>query len=299
MVGWRRGIYSYPPVGSPDGGAHVTAGDLTAFHRALRAGRLLGPESTAAILTPKEPHGEPGGHAPHRLTASSSRSTADGDVVSYWKEGINVGVSGVLSHWPGHRVTFALLSNRQQGAWEPIGRSTRRSARSVAAVSASSAARSICARVPPAEAPGAAAQRVDRPEHQHHVVGVVGVGLQPLVPQRPAARVELGAQRLVLGPVGMAVPRPLDQHPRRSSVVVGDVVELDMCQFRHCTREVYRTTVHFTNDPGRARGPVAPKIAAVPDTRASDASSWRTSRGSGSRCATSSTARPRRSSAAA
>ena len=31
ITGWKRNIYSYPPIGSPDGGAHVTAGDLVKF----------------------------------------------------------------------------------------------------------------------------------------------------------------------------------------------------------------------------------------------------------------------------
>ena len=44
VVGWRRNIYSYPPIGGPDGGAHVTIGDLLRFHRAVTEGRLLGPE---------------------------------------------------------------------------------------------------------------------------------------------------------------------------------------------------------------------------------------------------------------
>jgi CubicO group peptidase (beta-lactamase class C family) len=53
-VGWRRGIYSYPPVGSPDGGAYVTARYLLAFHHALRRGTLLGSELATAIPQPKE-----------------------------------------------------------------------------------------------------------------------------------------------------------------------------------------------------------------------------------------------------
>lgn len=120
VLGWRRGIYSYPPIGSPDGGAHVTARDLIAFHTALAGGRLLGPKQTEAILGPKEDYREvPGGM--HRTGFGFEFEVdAAGDVVTYWKEGINVGVSGVLSHWPRHGVTFALLSNRQEGAWGPI-----------------------------------------------------------------------------------------------------------------------------------------------------------------------------------
>jgi CubicO group peptidase (beta-lactamase class C family) len=120
VVGWRRGIYSYPPAGSPDGGAYVTARDLIAFLHALRGGRLLGEELTAAILQPKEDYRElPTGS--HRTGYGFEFEIGfDGEVTNYWKEGINVGVSAVLSHWPRQGVTFAVLSNRQEGAWEPI-----------------------------------------------------------------------------------------------------------------------------------------------------------------------------------
>jgi CubicO group peptidase (beta-lactamase class C family) len=121
VVGWRRGIYSYPPVGSPDSGAYVTARDLTMFHDALRGGRLLGEELTAAMLRPKEDYRElPTGT--HR-TGYGFEFEVDprGEITTYWKEGVNVGVSALLSHWPRCDVTFAVLSNRQDGAWEPIG----------------------------------------------------------------------------------------------------------------------------------------------------------------------------------
>jgi CubicO group peptidase (beta-lactamase class C family) len=120
VVGWRRGIYSYPPVGSPDSGAYVTAHDLTMFHDALRGCRLLGEELKAAMLRPKEDYGElPTGT--HR-TGYWFEFEVDprGEITTYWKEGVNVGVSALLSHWPRCDVTFAVLSNRQDGAWEPI-----------------------------------------------------------------------------------------------------------------------------------------------------------------------------------
>jgi len=70
ITGWRRNIYSYPPVGDPAGGAHVTADDLVLFHRALSTGRLLSPELTAAMLSPKVRHGDARrGRLPDRLRA--------------------------------------------------------------------------------------------------------------------------------------------------------------------------------------------------------------------------------------
>ncbi len=40
-TGWKSNIFSYPSIGSPDGGAHVTAGDMVGFQQAVRAGQLL------------------------------------------------------------------------------------------------------------------------------------------------------------------------------------------------------------------------------------------------------------------
>ena len=49
ITGWRRNIYSYPPIGSPDSGTHVTADNLMRFFAALRGGHLLGSESVEAM----------------------------------------------------------------------------------------------------------------------------------------------------------------------------------------------------------------------------------------------------------
>ena len=120
IAGWRRNIYSYPPIGSPDGGAHVTAGDLIAFHRALREGRLLGGGSTTAMREPKEDY-KPTDDGMHRTGFGFEFEVAPGGrVISYWKEGINKGASGVLSHFPEQDVTYVVLSNLEDGAWEPI-----------------------------------------------------------------------------------------------------------------------------------------------------------------------------------
>jgi CubicO group peptidase (beta-lactamase class C family) len=56
IVSWKKNIYSYPPIGSPDSGAHVTASDLDRFLRKVKAGTLHTPQSTAAFLTPQVLH---------------------------------------------------------------------------------------------------------------------------------------------------------------------------------------------------------------------------------------------------
>jgi CubicO group peptidase (beta-lactamase class C family) len=120
VTGWRRNIYSYPPVGSPDGGGHVTADDLLSFHRCLVNGELLGSELTAAMLSPKEVYRPRGEGTHHTGFGFEFETVADGTVRSYWKEGINAGVSGMLRHYPAHDLTLVLLSNREDGAWEPL-----------------------------------------------------------------------------------------------------------------------------------------------------------------------------------
>jgi CubicO group peptidase (beta-lactamase class C family) len=119
-IGWRRNMYAFPPVGGPDGGAHVTVGDLLRFHRAVTRGRLLGPESTADLLSPKERHGARGQGSHWMGFGFEFEFDADGIVQSYWKEGVNVGVSGMLRHYPLQEVTCAVLAVGENAAWGPL-----------------------------------------------------------------------------------------------------------------------------------------------------------------------------------
>ena len=119
-VGWRRNVYSFPPVGGPDSGAHVTAGDLLRFHRAVTDGRLLSPELTAELLSPKVRHSARGAGSHLMGFGFEFETDADGAVRCYWKEGVNVGVSGVLCHYPAQDVTVAVLAVGENAASAPI-----------------------------------------------------------------------------------------------------------------------------------------------------------------------------------
>ena len=120
IIGWHRNIYSYPPVGGPDGGAHVTVGDLLRFHRAVTQGRLLGPALTAELLSPKVRHSARGVGSHLMGFGFEFETDADDVVRCYWKEGVNVGVSGMLRHYPMRDVTFAVLAVGENAAWSPI-----------------------------------------------------------------------------------------------------------------------------------------------------------------------------------
>jgi CubicO group peptidase (beta-lactamase class C family) len=119
VLGWKRNIYSFPPVGSPDSGAHVTAGDLDRFLRAVQGGELLSPELTDAFLTPQVHYRDKDGWTMMYGHGLWFRVEPDGGVVCYQKEGYNAGVSGMIRHFPGRDVSAVILSNMADGAWEP------------------------------------------------------------------------------------------------------------------------------------------------------------------------------------
>jgi CubicO group peptidase (beta-lactamase class C family) len=122
IVGWKRNIYAFPPIGSPDGGAVVTAADLERFLRAVTDGRLLSPDLTAAFLAPQVDYRTRDGWTQRFGMGPWFRIEPDGTVLFLEKEGGNPGVSGILRHYPGRDLTVVILSNMEDGAWEPIGR---------------------------------------------------------------------------------------------------------------------------------------------------------------------------------
>src|SRR5438876_11229194 len=120
IVAWKKNIYSYPPIGSPDGGAHVTASDLDRFLRKVKAGTLLSSQLTAAFFTPQVLH-----HVQDdwkHMFGYGIEFAVDGagNVLFAQKEGHNTGVSNVIRHYPDQDINVVLLANIQNSAWEPI-----------------------------------------------------------------------------------------------------------------------------------------------------------------------------------
>ena len=121
-AGWQKNIYAFPPVGSPDSGAHVTASDLGRFLRAVKAGELLSPGLTDAFFTPQ---------VQHRARESGTEKYGygleffvdpAGRVVFGEKAGINAGVSGLVRYFPKEDMHVVLLSNMENGVWKPARR---------------------------------------------------------------------------------------------------------------------------------------------------------------------------------
>jgi CubicO group peptidase (beta-lactamase class C family) len=120
ITGWKKNIYAYPPVGSPDGGAHVTAGDLDRFLRAVKQGELLSPQLTAAFFTPQVHYRTMKGWDKHFGFGLWFYVDGAGQVVCCEKEGVNVGVSGAIRHFPQDDINVVILSNMEEGVWSPI-----------------------------------------------------------------------------------------------------------------------------------------------------------------------------------
>lgn len=113
---WRSNIYSYPPIGSPDGGAHVTAADLVRFIQAVRGGELLNAEFTTEFLLPQVEHDEETWYG----FGLEFDMNEDGTVRSYYKDGINTGASGIVRHYLDEGLDVVVLSNTEEGAWPVI-----------------------------------------------------------------------------------------------------------------------------------------------------------------------------------
>lgn len=134
-TGWKQNIFSYPPIGSPDGGAHVTAGDLASFAQAVRAGRLLSAEMTELFCTPQVLH-----HEVESVQRPGEAGTCvgrgkwavwygyglefvrdeGGTVRNYYKDGMNAGASGIVRYYPDVQLDVVVLSNSSVGAVDAI-----------------------------------------------------------------------------------------------------------------------------------------------------------------------------------
>ncbi|XID91901.1 serine hydrolase domain-containing protein [Paenibacillaceae bacterium WGS1546] len=116
---WKKNIYSFPPIGTSDGGAYTTVGDLDLFIRALAQGKLLSREMTAEIMQPQTKIAREyewgkiiNGYGFHfaydRL----------GKLKRMYKEGSNAGVAAMFAYYPDIETTNVILANQTCNVWE-------------------------------------------------------------------------------------------------------------------------------------------------------------------------------------
>ena len=113
---WSQNLFSYPPIGAPDGGAHSTAGDLFRFLDAARNRVLLPAPLTDEFFVPQVELDEETSYG----FGFEFDHNEDGSVRSYYKDGVNAGASGLVRHYIDGDVDLVVLSNSEEGAWDVI-----------------------------------------------------------------------------------------------------------------------------------------------------------------------------------
>lgn len=118
VIGWRKNIYSYPPIGSPDGGAHTTVEDLDLFVRELYSGKVLSETMTEELFTPKVIHTKY-----EKITAMMGYGyefivkNDNNEVIYITKDGCNAGVACKFNYYPSIDTTIVVLANQDCNVW--------------------------------------------------------------------------------------------------------------------------------------------------------------------------------------
>jgi CubicO group peptidase (beta-lactamase class C family) len=121
---WKKNIYSYPPIGSPDSGVYATVNDLDIFIRKLKNKMILNEEYTDMIFSPHCQFAKPFQKWKPVTTATIRNGYAfefveiEGNIFCMRKDGINVGVGAMLSYYPSKDVTIIILSNQDCNIWQ-------------------------------------------------------------------------------------------------------------------------------------------------------------------------------------
>lgn len=116
-VVWKKNIYSYPPIGSPDGGATVTALDLDRFLRAILDGTLVSAAARELLLSPHILVDETDGIRSMNGFAFEFRVGSAGEIVSIQKDGQNAGVAAQLVYYPATDTSCIILANQDCNVW--------------------------------------------------------------------------------------------------------------------------------------------------------------------------------------
>lgn len=123
LIKWKKNIYSYPPIGSPDSGAFTTVNDLDTFIRNLKANMLLGTDYSDMLFSPHcefvKPlkSWQPVPYATIRNGYAFEFVEINGKVFCMRKDGLNNGACAMLSYYPGIDVTTIILCNQDCNIW--------------------------------------------------------------------------------------------------------------------------------------------------------------------------------------
>ncbi|MDO4298342.1 MAG: serine hydrolase domain-containing protein [Lachnospiraceae bacterium] len=125
VVSYKKNIYCYPPMGTPDGGAYTTAEDLNRFLTAIRDHVLLGEKFADMFLhphceftRPMEGDEIPGLYEQNGYGFEFLMLEGSGEPFCICKDGMNDGVAAKFSYYPEKDMTLVLLANQECNVWE-------------------------------------------------------------------------------------------------------------------------------------------------------------------------------------
>jgi len=121
-IGFKKNIYCYPPIGTPDGGAYTTVADLDIFMRAIKNNKILSKKYAEMLLTP---HCQFTKHSPWKTVPNTRVRTGyafefleiDNEPFCIFKEGANNGVAAIFSYYPKADITISVLANQDCNVW--------------------------------------------------------------------------------------------------------------------------------------------------------------------------------------
>lgn len=117
FIKWKKNIYSYPPIGTADGGAVSTVHDLHMFIRSLVTNKILTPDYTKMILLPQCSFTREHRHGTWRMGYAFEMIEHKGSLFCLYKEGSNAGVDAILSYYPTLDITLNILANQEGSMW--------------------------------------------------------------------------------------------------------------------------------------------------------------------------------------
>lgn len=118
IIKWKKNVYSYPPIGTADGGALTTVGDLDIFIRKLKDGRILSQEYADLLFKPHCIYMRERKFGNWHTGYAFEFVESQGEIFCMYKEGLNAGVNAIIAYYPAIDISLSILSNQEECFWE-------------------------------------------------------------------------------------------------------------------------------------------------------------------------------------
>ncbi len=116
---WRKNIYSYPPIGTADGGICTSVKDLDRLFRAIKNADLVSPHYSDMLFSPQaKPFKKLKNGTLKYGFGFQFRYDEDGNLLRIFKDGVNAGVGAMAAYYPSIDTTSIILANQDCDIWE-------------------------------------------------------------------------------------------------------------------------------------------------------------------------------------